>query len=158
MLVQRGQLALQQSRNNVRFRDQILQLVVNRGAAHPLFTHTVGLVARKPTNDAFHRGLGPHFVKIFGKRRCDIIQPHDQLGDVGVHQFGMGMHVLKGRIFDINGDIRTGRHFLASVFNSAGQFRNFGLRLGYLRLAFFNLRVEIGHGRMSLVNVTSIYI
>ena len=40
------------------------------------------------------------------KRIGDVIQTHDQLGDVCVHHLGMGVHILERGIFDV--DIRLG--------------------------------------------------
>ena len=122
LLVQHPQLPLQQLYDGIRFANQILQLVVNRRCAHPLLTQALGLALGEHTNKALPAGLITHLVKIFGKSFRHIIKPHDQLGNIGVHQLGMGVHIVERRIFDIYCNIIPGGHLGAGCFNPAAQF------------------------------------
>ena len=64
LLVQHGQLTFQKVHNRIRLRDQLLQLVVDRGRAHTFLTHTFGFHFRENTHKAFPARLRPHLVEI----------------------------------------------------------------------------------------------
>ena len=145
LLVQHDQLVFQQAHDDVGFADQILQLIVDRGHAHAFLAHGIGLGSGKHADKAFPAGLGAHLVEIFGESGGYIVQPHDQFGDVGIHQIGVGMHLCQGRILDIHSNISSLRHLDAGRLDARGQFRDFALRGCDLLLAFADLGVEIGH-------------
>ena len=141
--VEQVQLALQEAHDHVGFGDQVLQLVINRGGAEPFLPHRFRFGGGEDADKAFHARLGAHLIEVFGKARRDVIQPHDQLGDVGVHHLGVLVHIVERGVFHINRQalIELG----AGGFDLGGYGGNLGLRLGNLFLAFLNLRVEIGH-------------
>ena len=145
LFVQHCQLAFKQLGNDIRFADQVLQLVIHRRGTHPFLTQGFRFALGEDPDKSFPSGFRPHFIEIFGESSSYVIQTHDQFGDIGVHRLGVHMHVLKRGVLDIHGDIGATGHLLARGFDPAGQFGNLALCLGNLFLRFTDLRVEIGH-------------
>ena len=135
------QLTLEHLRNHVGFRNQVLQFVVDIGGAHTFLTHAICLGLGKETDQRFPHGFRPHFVEVLGKAGCYVIQPHDQFGDIGIHQLGMGMHVVQSCVFDINRNIAAAGHLVPCGLDPAAQFGNTVLRCGNLCLTFADLCV-----------------
>ena len=134
LLFQNGKLAFEQLGDHVGFGNQILQLVVDIGGAYAFLTHTVRLGRGKDAHEAFPARLAAHLVEILGKRSRDIIQPHDQLGDVFVHHLRVRMYVLERGVLDVEHRVLALGNLGACGFDAAGQFLYLCLCLGHLGL------------------------
>ena len=141
--IQQIQLPLQQLHDHVRLRDQVLQLVIHRGRAHPFLPHRICLGSGEDADEAFHPGFRPHLGKLGRKTRRHIVQPHDQFRDVRVHQVGVLVHIVQRGVFHIQRDALV--KLRPRSLDPAGNRRNLRLCLGDLSLTFLDLRVEIGH-------------
>lgn len=89
--------------------------------------------------------LGAQEVEIPGKGGGDVVQPHDQFGDIGVHHLGMGVDVFQRGVFDVDHRVFARRDLVARGFDARRQFGDLGLRFGHLLLGFHHLGIEIRH-------------
>ena len=96
------------NKNNEEKINQYDKLVVDIRTANPFLAQRFRLAPAEHADKRLPPGLGAHLVKVFAESGGDIVQPHDQLCDIGVHQIGVLMHIVQRRILDINRDIRAG--------------------------------------------------
>src|SRR5690606_6262218 len=123
----------------------------------PLLAHRLGLRVREDADEAFPAGLGPHLVEVLREPRRDVVEPHDELGNVGVHQFRVPVHILERRVLDVDRDVRTGLQLRPGRFDPTRQLGYPRLRLGNLLLAFQDLGIEIGHGAPRMLSSFTIW-
>jgi hypothetical protein len=110
---------------------------------HPLLPHRLGLGRGEDADEGLHPRLRPHLSELCREARRNVVEAHDQLGDVRVHQVGVLVHILQRGVLHVQ--LHALIQFRPRRLDPAGDGGNLRLRLGHLSLALLDLRLEIGH-------------
>jgi hypothetical protein len=137
----------QDADDHVGLRQQFLQIAGKRHVAHPFGAHPLHALLGEQADQLLEAGIGFHRLEFRAEHVGRVLQPDDEIRDIGFHHLLLFQHVLDTGVFDVEVGVTDGLVRLGEFFEHDAGLLDLGTHVVDDLFGLLDLGIKILQGR-----------